>query len=120
MITEGILLVLLQIIDVGSSTLLPALPSGVADVLTTVFDYMADGLRIVGFFVDLGLCLRLFGWFLAFCAAILVIETAYGVWHKITGNAGSEAHAESSTLHPDGTVTTHSSSRVSRPRLPKI
>lgn len=125
MIIEKLLGVLIQVVLFTSERILPALPSGLVDVLNTLFSYMEDGLSIVAFFVDLPFCGRLLSWYLSFFAVIWTIEVVYGVWHKITGNAGSSASAESSTIYYDDQGTpiggrTSSSSRRSRPRLPRI
>lgn len=125
MILEGIINVLIQVVLFTSERILPALPSGITDVLNTLFEYMADGVQIVGFFIDLPLCGRLISWFLSFLTVIWTIEVIYGCWHKITGNAGSIASAESSTIYVDGSgqVSGERSTTISRrskPRLPRL
>lgn len=120
MIIELLCEILLPLISGTADLLLPALPSGVTDVLNTIFEYMADGFHIVNFFLDTGLCINLIAWYVAFGAVILTVELFYSVWHKITGNAGSDAVTETNTIYPDGSVQTTSSHRRSRPHLPRF
>lgn len=121
MITYAILAIFVSIFDFASTTIFPALPNGVSAVLSTIFDYMADGIDILSCFIDLDYALSIFAWWISFGALILTVEMLYSIWHKITGNAGSVAYTESNTIDSDGSIiTTKTSKRVSRPRLPRF
>lgn len=118
---ERIFQIIISIVVAIDQGLIPALPSGFAAVWDTVLQYLGQGFSFIAEVFDLSFARQLIGWWIATTAALLSIEIVYGIWKKVTGNAGREATSESTTFDGDGQViSTRATRSRSRPRLPRL
>ena len=78
--------------------ILPVLPSGFTQILTTIWNYIDTGLKFVWIFVPQNLVLQLFSWWLTVVGMLLTMELGIEVWRLITGNIGGQ----DATTEPDG------------------
>lgn len=100
--------------------LIPTLPSAFQSVWSTMLQYMGLGFQFVAVTFDVSLLRQLISWWIAFGALVLSIEIFYGIWRKITGNAGREAVSETTTFDDSGSRVTRVTRSQSHNRLPRL
>lgn len=101
-------------------SLIPTLPSGFRSIWDTMLQYMGTGFRFIAVTFDVSLLRQLISWWIALGALVLTIEVAYGIWRKITGNAGREGVSETTTFDSEGQAVTRVTRSRSRNRLPRL
>lgn len=119
MIVEQLFRIIVELVVFLDSTVLPALPEAFDTVWNTMLSYLGVGFQFIGVTFDIGFIRTLIGFWITFGATVLAIEVTYGIWKKITGNAGREATSETTTFNTAGEVVqTRVSRSSSRPKLP--
>lgn len=120
MILEMIFEAFMDLVTALDTALIPTLPSSWQNVWNSLLTYIGDGFRFIAVTFDVGLIRQLVQWWILFASMVLAIEIAYGIWKKITGNAGREAESTSTTFNSDGEViSTRVSHSRNKPRLPR-
>lgn len=69
---------------------MPVLPSGLSQVLSSVTRFIQSGIHFVFTFLDKNYCSQLFSWWITFGAMILAYELILSVWHLVTGNSHTQ------------------------------
>lgn len=101
--------------------LIPSLPSGFSTVWNTMLQYLGTGFRFIAVTFDVSLLRQLISWWIALGALVLSVEVFYGIWKKITGNAGREAESVTTTFDANGEFAGAKVKQTrSRNRLPRL